>query len=59
MPAPRLHENGKIWTIPAGCLDDEPAVKVGEHIFTGSMAGWDPIAPGAAEHEAWGPEHEG
>jgi len=57
-PAPRLHENGKIWTIPAGCLDDDPGVKVAEHIFVGSIASWDHVSPGAAEHEEWGPEPE-
>ena len=41
-----------------GCLDDDPGVKVAEHIFVGSIASWDHIFPGAAEYDEWGPEHE-
>jgi hypothetical protein len=58
-PAPRLSENGKVWSIPAGCLDDDAGVKVAEHIFVGSLAGWDHVSPGAEEYDEWGPEYEG
>jgi hypothetical protein len=58
-PAPRLHPSGKIWSIPAGCLDDDPGTRVAEHIFVGSIASWDSVSPGAAEHDEWGPEGEG
>jgi hypothetical protein len=57
-PAPRQHPNGKIWSIPVGCLDDDPGAKVEEHIFVGSIASWDRVAPGAAEHDEWEPEHD-
>lgn len=58
-PAPRLHENGKIWSIPAGCRDDDPDTQVAERIFVGSIATRERVSPGAAEHDEWGPEHEG
>jgi hypothetical protein len=58
-PAPRLHQNGKIWMIPAGCLDDDPGTQVAEHIFVGSIASWDAVSPGAAEHDEWASEGEG
>jgi hypothetical protein len=58
-PAPRLNPSGKVWFIPAGSLDDDPGTKVAENIFVGSVASWDTVAPGAAEHDEWGPDHEG
>ncbi len=58
-PAPHLHENGKIWLIPAGCLDDDPGTRVAEHIFVASIASWDSVSPGAAEYDEWGPEDQG
>ncbi len=58
-PAPRLIANGKLWSIPAGCLDDDPGTVVAEHIFVGSMASWDSVSPGAAEYDEWGPEYKG
>jgi hypothetical protein len=57
-PAPRQHENGKIWTIPAGLLDDDPGSTVAEHIFVGSIASWDHVPEGDVTHDEWGPEHE-
>jgi hypothetical protein len=57
-PAPQLHSSGKIWTIPAGCLDDDPGVRVAEHIFVGSIASWDRVPPGAAEYAEWGPRRD-
>ena len=58
-PAPHLHDNGKLWFIPAGCLDDDPGTRIAQHIFVGSLARWESIAPGAAEFDEWGPEDEG
>ena len=57
--APHLHDNGKLWFIPAGCLDDDPGTRIAQHIFVGSLASWDSISPGAAEFDEWGPEDEG
>ncbi len=57
-PAPRLQPNGKIWSIPMGCLDGDPGVQVAEHIFVGSIASWDSVSPGAAEYREWNPENE-
>lgn len=58
-PAPRLHPNRKIWTIPAGCLDDDPGTTVAEHIFVGSIASWDHLSPGAEKYEEWDPRNAG
>ena len=43
-PAPGLSPNGKVWSIPVGCLDDDPGVNVARHIFVASKASWDSIA---------------
>ena len=39
-PVPRFHENLKLAVIPAGSLDEEPAVSPDAHIFWESRAGW-------------------
>ncbi len=48
-------ENGGDVDMPAGCLDDDPGIRPGMHIFTGSKAAWDVIAdslPRAVAYEA-------
>ena len=34
-----------------GCLDDNPQLLVGEHIFVGSKAHWEVIGDGAPQFE--------
>ena len=46
-PAPLRHPSGKLYWIPAGMLDDDPGVGVGQHIFVGSKAAWEVIPEGA------------
>jgi hypothetical protein len=55
-PVPRMHPNGKIVGVPAGLLDDDPGVPVGQHIFVGSKASWDQIGGSAPQHDEWSPE---
>ena len=57
-PVPRIHPNGKIMGVPAGLLDDDPGVPVGQHIFVGSKASWDQIGGSAPQYDAWSPEME-
>ena len=55
-PVPRLHENGKVVLVPAGGLDGNPELSVGQHIFAGSKAAWDEIGDAAPRHDEWAPE---
>ena len=50
-PAPLLHPSGKLYWVPAGLLDDDPGVGIGQHIFVGSKAAWDVIPEGAPRFE--------
>lgn len=55
-PVPRLHENGKVYLVPAGILDGDPGVRVANHIFVGSKAAWDEIGGDAPQHDEWDPD---
>ena len=42
-PLPMLIENGTLWIVPAGLLDEDPGVKIKGHIWTGDRPSWDVI----------------
>lgn len=42
---------GGVVCVTLGTLDGDPPVKIGEHIFTGSKAGWDMIGGNAPQFE--------
>jgi hypothetical protein len=56
-PAPLLHENGKLFAVPAGSLDDDPGTRIEQHIFVGSKAGWDEIGGDARQFEEGAPPY--
>jgi len=45
--------------VPAGNLQDDPGVRPGLHMFTGSRAPWYPITDGLPQHEAYPPQFGG
>ena len=53
--APRVVEDLKVVSIPAGLLDDDPGVRPGLHIFVGSKAPWWEITDAAPQFEEWVP----
>ena len=55
-PAPRLHENGKVYLVPAGILDGDPGVRIEQHIFVASRAAWDSIASDGAQFDERPPD---
>ncbi len=57
-PLPVIHDNAKVVGIPAGTLDDDPGVRVEQHIFVGSKAGWDEITGTAQQYEGPAPPYE-
>jgi len=45
-PLPMTLRGMAAYWVPAGLLDDDPGLAIGGHIFVGSKAPWDAIAPG-------------
>ena len=49
-PAPHTNNDGKIYFVPAGLLDDDPGHRgYAAHIYVGSKAAWTRITDGAPQ----------
>ena len=46
----------KIHGVTLGCVEGNPQVELGMHIFVGSKATWETIAEGVPQYEEWPPE---
>jgi hypothetical protein len=46
---------GKVHGITLGCVDGDPEIELGMHIFTGSKASWETIPEGVPQYEEWPP----
>lgn len=57
-PMPVHQESGKLVGIPAGLLDDDPVVRVEQHIFVASKAGWDEISGSGQQYSEAAPPYE-
>ncbi|MGO1118626.1 GFA family protein [Rhodovibrionaceae bacterium A322] len=44
---------GDVMGITLGCLNDDPAVEIADHIFVGSKACWDDIGGTAPQYDSW------
>jgi hypothetical protein len=54
--APDSIEGKTVYIVPAGVLDDNPALLVGQHIYVGSKARWEAIGDdGAPQFQADAP----
>lgn len=42
--------------VTLGCVDGNPEIELGMHIFVGSKASWETISGGAPQYEEWPPE---
>lgn len=51
--------DGKEMYLPAGCFDDDPVTRPGNHIFVASKAPWHAIEDNLPRHDAWTPEFDG
>ena len=47
---------GKVMGVTLGCVEGDPDIKIGMHIFTGSKATWETIPDGVPQYEKWPPE---
>ncbi|MFK7966465.1 MAG: GFA family protein [Burkholderiaceae bacterium] len=43
--------NGEIHGVTLGCLDGDPNVEIGRHIFVGSKAAWEVLPDGVTTYE--------
>jgi hypothetical protein len=48
---------GKIHGITLGCVDGDPEIELGMHIFTGSKASWESLPEGVPQYEEWPPKN--
>jgi len=49
--------NGKVHGVTLGCINGDPAIEIGMHIFVGSKASWETIPDDAPHYEEWPPEN--
>jgi len=49
--------NGKIHGITLGCLNEDPGVEIGRHIYVGSRARWEVIPEGVLQYVEDVPEN--
>jgi len=50
--------NGKVHGVTLGCVEDDPEVSLGMHIFVGSKASWETIPEGVPQYKEWPPENK-
>jgi hypothetical protein len=50
-PAPDPNRSRTRYSIPAGLLDDDPPLRVAQHIFVGSKAQWDTVGGDAPQFD--------
>ena len=43
--------NGKIIGVTLGCVDGDPEVEIGMHIFVGSKAAWEVIPDNVVQYD--------
>jgi hypothetical protein len=48
-------QDGKVTGVTLGCVEGDPDIEIGMHIFVGSKASWELIPEGAPQYEEWPP----
>ncbi len=48
---------GKVHGVTLGCLNEEPQLEIGKHIFVGSKANWEVIPDGVTQYQEHAPEN--
>jgi len=46
---------GNVMGVTLGCVEGDPKVEIGMHIFVGSKAVWETIPDGVLQYEEWPP----
>lgn len=48
---------GEVIGVTLGCVEGDPKIEIGKHIFVGSKATWEVIPEGVPQYEEWPPEN--
>ncbi len=48
--------NGEVLQVTLGCVNGQPDIEIGQHIFVGSKANWEVMPDGVTRFEEWPPE---
>ncbi len=48
---------GEIHGVTLGCLNEDPQVEIGRHIFVGSKASWEVIPEGVTQYQEHAPDN--
>lgn len=51
--------NGEVHGVTLGCVEGDPGVSIGMHIFVGSKAPWEVMPDGVSMYEEWPPSDAG
>ena len=51
-----IHEDN-VHGVTLGCLNDDPEIQIGRHIFVGSKANWEVIPEGVIQYKEHAPEN--
>ncbi|MCE2573901.1 GFA family protein [Motilimonas eburnea] len=51
-----IFEN-KVHGVTLGCLNEDPEVEIGRHIFVGSKASWEKLPDGVVQYQEHAPEN--
>lgn len=54
-PLPLLGADGRIYWVPAGSLDDDPAVGIAQHIHVAGKGSWEEIGGDAPQYDREAP----
>ncbi len=46
----------EVLQVSLGCVNGDPDIEIGQHIFVGSKASWEVLPEGITQFEAWPPE---
>ena len=48
---------GQFSCVTLGCIEGDPEIEIGKHIFVGSKAKWEALPENIVQYEAWPPEN--
>jgi hypothetical protein len=48
---------GEVTGVTLGCVEGDPKIEIGKHIFVGSKATWEIIPEGVPQYNEWPPKN--
>jgi hypothetical protein len=49
--------NGEVYQLTLGCVNGDPEIEIGKHIYVGSKASWEVIPGGVVQYNEGAPEN--